>query len=143
MNTLVNVGRYHLVDRVSFVLLPIGITLFSFAINLLIFGLVVSEPDGRTGGLVSLFVYMAVIGALSATKSLPFGFTLGVSRRTYFVGTVLLTIGLGLVYSLGVTVFQQIERLADGWGIGLHFFRIAGILDGPWYLTWLTSFVFW
>jgi hypothetical protein len=23
----------------------------------------------------------------------------------------------------------------------LHFFRVANVLDGPWYLTWLTSFV--
>jgi hypothetical protein len=25
--------------------------------------------------------------------------------------------------------------------VGLHFFRVAYILPGPWYLTWLTSFV--
>lgn len=25
--------------------------------------------------------------------------------------------------------------------MGLHFFRVAYILSGPWYLTWLTSFI--
>ncbi|HEY7010233.1 MAG TPA: hypothetical protein VH395_14890, partial [Jatrophihabitantaceae bacterium] len=29
----------------------------------------------------------------------------------------------------------------DGWGISMWFFRVPYILDGSWYLTWLTSFV--
>ena len=142
MNTLVKVGRYHLVDRISFLILPLGITLFSFAINLLLFWLVVPEPEGHTGGVMSLFIYMAVIGALSATRSLPFGLTLGVSRRSYYLGTVALAAGLGVAFGLWVVLMQLIERLADGWGIGLHFFRVTLILDGPWYVSWLTSFVF-
>jgi hypothetical protein len=38
-------------------------------------------------------------------------------------------------------VLQVIEQATGGWGVGLHFFRVAYILPGPWYLTWLTSFV--
>jgi hypothetical protein len=38
-------------------------------------------------------------------------------------------------------VLQVIEQATGGWGVHLHFFRVAYILPGPWYLTWLTSFV--
>ena len=34
-----------------------------------------------------------------------------------------------------------VKVATGGWGVGLHFFRVAYILPGPWYLTWLTSFV--
>ena len=38
-------------------------------------------------------------------------------------------------------MLQVIERATGGWGVHLHFFQVAYILAGPWYLTWLTSFV--
>ncbi|MGN6172175.1 MAG: hypothetical protein ACTHPS_04400, partial [Streptosporangiaceae bacterium] len=66
---------------------------------------------------------------------------LGVSRRTYYLGTALLVAALGVVYGLGLTVLQAVERATGGWGLSLHFFRVPWIMDGPWYQTWLTSFV--
>ena len=75
------------------------------------------------------------------TRSLPFGLMLGVSRRSYYLGTALLVVLLGAVYAVGLTVLQAIERATSGWGLGVHFFRVPWIMDGPWYQTWLTSFV--
>ena len=39
------------------------------------------------------------------------------------------------------TVGQALERATGGWGINMGFFRVPYILNGAWYLTWLTSFV--
>jgi hypothetical protein len=94
-----------------------------------------------TGGLVSLYVFMLLCGSLSMTRSLPFGLMMGISRRTYYAGTALLVLTLGVVYGLGLTLLQVVERATDGWGLNLHYFRIPWIMDGPWYETWLTSFV--
>jgi hypothetical protein len=84
---------------------------------------------------------MAVIGVQAATKFLPFAFTLGVSRRTYYLGTVLLVVGLCAVYGAVLTVLWWIEGLTNGWGMQLHFFRVPWILDGPWYQVLITNFV--
>jgi len=78
---------------------------------------------------------------LSIGRSLPFAFALGVGRCSYYAGTVLLAVSLAAVYGLVLVVLQVIERATDGWGVGLHFFRVAYIRAGPWYLTWLTSFI--
>jgi hypothetical protein len=75
------------------------------------------------------------------TRSLSFGLMLGVSRRVYYLGTTLLVLALGVLYGLGLTALQAIERATGGWGMGVNFFRVPWILDGPWYQTWLTSFV--
>ena len=142
MKTLVNVARYHLVDRLTYLALPWGIMAFSFAVNLVIAALVPPGPRGQyTGGLVTIYVFLFVCGALSMTRSLPFGLMLGVSRRGYYLGTALLVVLLSAVYALGLTVLQAIERATSGWGLGVHFFRVPWIMDGPWYQTWLTSFV--
>ncbi|WET77879.1 ABC transporter permease [Amycolatopsis sp. QT-25] len=142
MNTLVKVARYHLVDRLQFVVLPVGVTLFAFLVNLTIFAVLPETPEENySGGLLTLYVFMLVCGALSMTKSLPFGLALGVSRRSYYLGTILLVAGLAGLYAVGIVVFQAIEEATGGWGVGLNYFRVPWLLNGPWYLTLLTSFV--
>ena len=142
MNTLVKVARYHLVDRMTFVALPWGILAFSFLVNVVVSLSVSTGPRGiYTGGLATIYVFLLISGALMMTRSLPFGLMLGVSRRSYYLGTGLLVLVLGVVYGLGLTLLQLVERATNGWGVQLHFFRIPWIMDGPWYQTWLTSFV--
>jgi hypothetical protein len=141
MKTLVNVARYHLVDRLTYLALPWGIMAFSFLVNLVIAAALPGPQGNYTGGLVTIYCFLLVCGALSMTRALPFGLMLGVSRRGYYLGTALLVVVLGVVYGLGLTVLQAVERVTGGWGVGLHFFRVPWIMDGPWYATWLTSFV--
>jgi hypothetical protein len=141
MKTLVNVARYHLVDRMTYLALPWGIMAFSFLVNWVIAAWLPAPQGDYTGGLVTIYAFLLVCGALSMTRSLPFGLMLGVSRRGYYLGTALLVVVLGVVYGLGLTVLQAVERATGGWGAGLHFFRVPWIMDGPWYQTWLTSFV--
>jgi hypothetical protein len=142
MKTLVNIARYHLVDRLTYLVLPWGFMTFSFLVNVVIAGLVPAGLHGYyTGGLVTLYCFLFACGALSMTRSLAFGLMLGVSRRVYYLGTALLVLVLGVVYGLGLTVLQAIERATGGWGLNVNFFRVPWILDGPWYQTWLTSFV--
>jgi len=142
MTTLYNVARYHLVDRITYVALPWGIMTLSFLVNLVIAAQVAPDVNSHyTGGLLSIYVFLLICGAISMTRSLPFALMLGVSRRSYYLGTALLVVALGGVYGFALAVLQVIERASDGWGVDMHFFRIPGILDGPWYVTWLTSFV--
>jgi len=142
MTTLQNVARYHLVDRITYVALPWGTLAFSFLVNLVIASQVAPDVNSYyTGGLLSIYVFLLICGALSMTRSLPFALMLGLSRRSYYLGTALLVVCLGIVYGLALAVLQVMERATEGWGVDMHFFRIPGILDGPWYLTWLTSFV--
>lgn len=142
MKTLVNVARYHLVDRITYVALPWAILAFSFLINLAIAALAPQPPGGiYSGGLVSIYIFLLICGVLSMTRELPFGLMLGVSRRGYYLGTALLVLALGIAYGLALTVLQALERASGGWGYSLHFFRVPWIMDGPWYQTWVTSFV--
>jgi len=137
------VARLHLVDRFSYTWLVWGVLAFTFVVNVAIFAaLPQTQPDGNyTGALVTIYIFMAVIGVQAATKFLPFAMTLGVSRRTYYVGTVTLVLGLCALYSAVLTVLWWLEGLTGGWWMQLHFFRVPWILSGPWYQVLLTNFV--
>lgn len=115
-----------------------------FGVDLIILAL---TPAGHSshryvGGLASIFILVFVLGAQSVARSLPFGLALGISRRTYYLGTALLAAALAAIVAVLATAGQAIERATGGWGIKMGFFRVPYILNGSWYLTWLTSFVF-
>ena len=150
MNTLVKVIRYHLVQPFPYLVVVWGILAFSFTVNIAVYALVPNTdpagagavPDGHyTGAVASIFLYFLVLGVNSMGRWLPFGLTLGASRRSYYAGTALLATGLAAVDGLVLAVLQVIERATNGWGVQMGFFRVPYLLDGPWYLTWLSSFV--
>src|ERR1019366_6766504 len=143
MTTWIKVARFHLVDRFSYTAMPWAILAIAFVINLTIAD---AERGGgsaqiATGAVAAIYVFFFALGILNIGQSLPFAFALGVSRHSYYAGTVMLAVSLAAVYGLALALLQVIEQASGGWGVGLHFFRVGYILPGPWYLTWLTSFV--
>jgi hypothetical protein len=140
-STLVKVARFHLVDRTSYTALPWAVLGINFAIYLVGAANAGGGTQVGSANVVVIYMFFAVVGALSIFRSLPFALALGVSRRSYYAGTALLAVGLAAVYGLALAVLKVIEQVTGGWGVSLHFFRVAYILAGPWYLTWLTSFV--
>lgn len=143
MRTLVNVGRYHLVRPVMYLGMPLAFLAFCFAVNLAIFRAIPANSDAHrvTGALMVVVVFYFIRGVFGIGQSLPFGLALGTSRRTYYIGTALLAVTLAAGDALMLTGLQAIERATDGWGVAMLFFRVPFILNGSWYLTWLTSFV--
>jgi hypothetical protein len=148
MTTWIKVARYHLVDRISYTALPWGLLAFHFALIVAIFKMAAPTMDvpgrvlyNQAFNLVVIYVVFLILGLLAVVRSLPFALALSVSRRSYYAGTAALAVALAAVYGLALAALQAIERATGGWGMDLHFFRIPYILDGPWYLTWLTSFV--
>jgi hypothetical protein len=138
MNTWVKVARYQLVRPTTYLVL-LGILPLAFAVGAATVGR--RPPHDATGYLLAFFLYFAILGMQSIGRSLPFGLTLGASRRSFYSGTALLGMALALVSGLLLTALQAIERATGGWGLSLHFFRVTYLLNGPWYATWLTSAV--
>jgi hypothetical protein len=123
------------------VALPWGTFAFVFVLNFIISAAVPRGPGYYTGALACIYIFSFIYGLQSVVRSLPFGLALGLSRRSYYLGTAFLAVILAAVYGLALALLQIVERLTSGWGVGMHFFRVPWILGGPWYLTWLTSFV--
>ena len=142
MNIWIKVARFQLADQITFTGLPWGVLAINFAIWYVIAG---SFAGGgvqvQSYNICAIYGVFLAVGILSTFRSLPFALALGVSRRAYYCGTMLLVIGLSAINGLALALLKVLEEVSDGWGVGLHFFRVTYVLAGPWYLTWLTSFV--
>ena len=135
MNAMINVARYHLVQPVLFVTLPLAMLAFLFAVN------AARGGDTSAAGWPSSSLCFFIMGVQRVGGWLPFGLALGATRRSFYAGTALLGVSMSLVSGLVIAGLQAIERATGGWGLSITFFRVPYLLNGPWYATWLTSFV--
>jgi hypothetical protein len=143
MTTWLKVCRFHLLQRMNYFVLPLVILAFGFLVDVVVLKLTPAghSPNRWVGGLGAIYVLVFVLGVQSVARSLPYALSLGITRRAYFIGTALLASAFGITYGLLITLGQIIERATDGWGFKMAFFRVPYILNGAWYLTWLTSAV--
>lgn len=143
MSNLVKVIRYHLVKPDNLVFVPWAILVVGFAVNAMV---LTTTFGGQStirymGTLAALYLTFSVAGVTSITRALHLGLSLGLSRRAFYLGTVLTAVSLAVVYGLILAFLQVVERWTHGWGLSMGVFRVPFILEGPWYLTWLMSFV--
>lgn len=56
-----------------------------------------------------------------------FALGLGVTRRDYFLGTIVHFATLAASFAVGVPLLAKLEELTDGWGVDGRFFAPGGI----------------
>ncbi|MCW2787391.1 MAG: hypothetical protein JWP74_3908 [Marmoricola sp.] len=136
MNRAVAVMKMHLVDRLTLVVLPLGILASSFAINVLIW--LPMDADGRrTGGSVSTFIFVLAAGMFAVIRGLPFALGMGATRRSFAVGTAMTGAVLSAAYGTLYLVLQGVESLTNGWGLHGVFFDWAWFDRSVWPARWL------
>lgn len=136
MSRAVAVMKMHLVDRLTLVVLPLGILASSFVINLVIW--LPIEPDGRrTGGAASTFVFVLAAAVFAVVRGLPFALGMGASRRSFAIGTALtggvLAVGFATLY----VMLAGLESLTHGWWLHGVFFDFAWFDRSAWPARWL------
>jgi len=135
MNRTLNVVRMQLINRQTFVWIPLIVLTASFAMSLAIYGILrsagVPGPIYGGGSQAPLWVLLAV-GISSLSLTFPFSQAMSVTRREFFLGTLLAAAGsaflLAVVFMLGALV----EQWTNGWGIESYFFALDWVVtSGP------------
>lgn len=135
MNRALNVVRLQLINRQTFVWIPLIILFGSLAISLLIYGIIQSSGARGvmiSGGVQAPLWYFGVIGAQALTRTFPFSQAMSITRRDFFIGTLLtavLTAGLlAAVFVIG----GLIEQATNGYGMNGWFFYLPWVWEaGP------------
>jgi hypothetical protein len=132
-----NVARLHLANPWATIGLPWLIFGAVFALNLAIWSLVTMAAGGRAnldpgafsynGGVTWFLFYFAVIAVQAINLTFHFALGLGVTRRDYFLGTLLHFALLAASFAVVVPLLALVETWTDGWGLGGRFFAPGGI----------------
>ncbi|MEI4272902.1 hypothetical protein TEK04_14335 [Klenkia sp. LSe6-5] len=123
MNRTLAAARLHAVHALVAIGVPWLVVGSSFAINLAIWAAMPADArnQGGTGGLVSMYIAVAIVFLQSVTQLFPMAIGLSLTRRTFYLGTLVAAGLQALVYGVALTVLALAEQATSGWGVDLRF----------------------
>lgn len=132
MRRTLNVIRLQLINRQTFIWVPLIILGSAVVISVLIYAMIpIDAPKYGGGGQAPLWYFFAIgIGAM--TYTFPFSQAMSVTRREFFLGTMLTAVlgsaFLGILFLIG----GGIETLTNGYGVNGYVFYLPWLWEaGP------------
>lgn len=125
MMRIASVVKMHAKDKNSWFFIPLMVLAASFSLNVLIASLLGGKSTIYTGGLLSIYIYMLVGGAIVVAGTFPFAVGFSVRRQDFFWGTFAVVVALSAVWALLISLLSFVEgSLIPNWGVELHFFHL-------------------
>jgi len=141
MTRTLNVVRMQLINRQTFIWVPLLILGGSLALSLVIFSLIPYEGAKWGGAAQSTYWYFLAVGVQALTLTFPFSQAMSVTRREFYLGT-LLTAAVTSAILAGIAVVGGLVEIAtDGWGMNGWFFGLPWIWESGAIGAFLFNFV--
>jgi hypothetical protein len=141
MSRTLNVVRMQLINRQTYIWIPLIILGGALLMSLAIYGVLQSSgvvgPKYGGGAQAPLWYFLAV-GIQALTLTFPFSQAMSVTRREFFLGTLLTAAMTAAILGVVFVVGGLIEEATNGWGMNGWFFR----LDWVWQSGPLGAFFF-
>ncbi|MCW4466570.1 hypothetical protein OK351_13810 [Glutamicibacter sp. MNS18] len=145
MNRIIKVARMQLINKWTFIGIPLLILGGAFIFTMAIFWLVRraggDEAVMYSGGAQAPMWYFLALGIQSLTLTFPFSLAMSVSRRTFYLGTVLLFGISALLLSTFYYLMGLVEQATGGWGLGGRFFALEWVADNNGFVQIMFYFV--
>ncbi|WP_019182048.1 hypothetical protein [Microbacterium yannicii] len=133
MNRTVNVVRMQLINKQTFVWVPLIVLGSSFAISIAIYAILYTAglpgPFYGGGSQAPLWVLLFV-GISSLTLTFPFSQAMSVTRREFFFGTMLAAAMCAVLLAAVFAIGAVVEKATNGWGINGYFFALDWVVSG-------------
>lgn len=129
MNRVLRVAQVQLIPWKPTFGWPVGILGISFAFNIAFYAAMGDAIDGEqiTGGVVSIFIFQAIMCAQLMTQGFSFAVGLNVTRRTFFAASSVVIAIQSLAFSVLLYALSIVEQLTDSWGGSMIYFNLLPI----------------
>ncbi len=132
MSRTLNVVRLQLINKQTFIWVPLIVLAGAVIISILIYAMIPGgEPKYGGGGQAPLWYFFA-IGMSAMTLTFPFSQALSITRRDFFVGTLLAAILGSVLIAVIFVAGGAIEQLTNGYGLNGYVFHLPWMWEaGP------------
>ncbi|MET0780614.1 MAG: hypothetical protein ABWY26_05740 [Microbacterium sp.] len=143
MNRTLNVVRLQLVNKMTYIWIPLIVLAGAWVLTLGIYAMLTSNGVPGPfygGGSQAPLWYFLVVGIQALTLTFPFSQAMSVTRREFYLGTLLTAALTAAILSTVFLVGGLIENATGGYGMNGYFFRIDWMLAPGVWAAWLTYF---
>lgn len=145
MNRVLNVARMQLVNRQTFIWIPLIILAGS---TLIAIGFMVVIPQMTRGEDGPMFAgssqaplwYFLALGISTLSYTFPFSQAMSISRRTFYLGTLLIVSAASAVMATLFCLMALIEQVTGGYGVNGYIFHLPWVMDNGMWQGWLMIF---
>jgi len=132
MRRTFNVIRLQLINRQTFIWVPLIILGAATAISILIYGMIPDDIAIYGGGGQAPLWYFFAIGISAMTLTFPFSQAMSITRREFFLGTMLTAIIASTLMGILFLIGGGIEVATNGYGVNGWVFYIPWLWEaGP------------
>ena len=144
MNRTLNVVRLQLVNKQTYIWVPLLVLFGALALTLAVYALIRSGGASGPmygGGAQAPLWYFLVVGVQALTLSFPFSQAMSVTRREFYLGTLLTAVLTAAILASIFVVGGFIEIATGGYGMNGYFFYVQWLWEAGWGAAWLGYFV--
>lgn len=127
MSRTLNVVRMQFVNKQTYIWVPLLVLAGAFVLSLAIFAMIPYGGVKVGGGTFAPLWYFLVVGVQSLTLTFPFSQAMSVTRREFYLGTLLAAAATSGMLALIFMVGGLIEQANHGWGMNGYFFYLDWI----------------
>lgn len=132
MRRTLNVIRLQMINRQTFIWVPLIILGAATAISILIYGMIPDDIAIYGGGGQAPLWYFFAIGISAMTLTFPFSQAMSITRREFFLGTMLTAIIASTLMGILFLIGGGIEVATNGYGVNGWVFYIPWLWEaGP------------
>ncbi|UYO96934.1 hypothetical protein OED01_15230 [Microbacterium sp. M28] len=132
MRRTLNVIRLQLINKGTFIWYPLVILAGAVVVSVLIYAMIpIDQPKYGGGGQAPLWYFFAV-GMSAMTLTFPFSQAMSITRREFFLGTMLTAILASALMGILFLIGGGIEMLTNGYGVNGYVFYLPWLWEaGP------------
>ncbi|WP_404430285.1 hypothetical protein LG299_11380 [Microbacterium lacus] len=127
MSRTLNVVRMQFVNKQTYIWVPLLVLVGAFVLTLMVFALIPYDGVKTGGGTMAPLWYFLVVGVQSLTLTFPFSQAMSVTRREFYLGTLLAATCTSAMLAVIFVIGGLIEQATNGWGMNGFFFYLEGL----------------
>jgi len=140
MRRVLNVMRLQMINRQTFIWVPLIVLGSATLLSVLIYAMIPLDAAKYGGGGQAPLWYFFAIGISAMSLTFPFSQAMSITRREFFLGTMLTAALASAFMAVLFLIGGGIEIVTNGWGVNGYLFYLPGFWDAGWFGAWLAYF---
>lgn len=132
LDRTVRVVRMQLINRQTYIWVPLLILGGSLALTIVIWTMIPYDGPKYGGASQAPLWYFFAVGIQALTLSFPFSQAMSVTRREFYLGTLLTALATSFILAAIFVFGGLLETATGGWGLNGYYFKLDWIWQqGP------------